>query len=234
MDVVYLDLAKAFDSVPHNRLLVKLQSYGIIGSLLLWIESFLLGHQQRVMTAGIGSDWAAVLSGVPQGSVLGPVLFICYINDMPNTVSSFIHMYADDTKVSREVGSIQDSTILQTDLNQIHTWFIHSYMIHTWQLKFNSTKCKIIHIGHVNIRANYSMTESGNEVVLGSTSEEKDLGVWIDDKLKFTSHVGHVAARSNQILIKHTFVYKDTDVIKKLFTALVRPHLEYALSLIHI
>jgi len=173
------------------------------------------------MIAGIESDWASVLSGVPQKSVLGPVLFICYINDMSNTVSSFIYMYADDTKVSREVGSIQDSTILQTDLNQIHTWS------DTWQLKFNSTKCKIMHIGHANLRANYSMTESGNEVVLGSTSEEKDLGVWIDDKLKFTSHLGHVVARSNQILglIKRTFVYKDTDVIKKLFTALVRPHL---------
>jgi len=87
-----------------------------------------------------------------------------------------------------------------------------------------------MHIGHANIRANYSITESGNVVVLGSTSEEKDLGVWIDDKLKFTSHAGHVVDRSNQILglIKRTFVYKDTDVIKKLFTALVRPHLEYA------
>ena len=224
LDVIYLDLAKAFDSVPHKRLLVKLQSYGVRGNLLKWIESFLLGRRQRVMIAGIGSEWVSVLSGVPQGSVLGPVLFICYINDMPNTILSFIYIYADDTKISREVSGTHGYNKLQTDLNQIQTWS------DDWQLKFNSTKCKVMHIGHSNVQNKYSMKNCGAEVVLESTSEEKDLGVWIDDKLKFTSHVGHVVAKSNQILglIKRSFVYRDTEVIKRLFTALVRPHLEYA------
>ena len=229
VDVIYLDLAKAFDSVPHNRLLAKLQSHGVNGSLLRWIKSFLLGRQQRVMIAGIGSKWAPVLSGVPQGSVLGPALFICYINDMPNTISSFIYMYADDTTVSREVCSSEDCKALQSDVNHIQTWS------DTWQLKFNSSKCKVMHIGHANTHAKYFMKHNGSEMVLESASEEKDLGVWIDEKLKFTNHVGHVMAKSNQILglIKRSFVYRDTEVIKKLFTTLVRPHVEYANTVWH-
>jgi len=137
---------------------------------------------------------------------------------MPNSVSSFIYMYADGTKVSGEVGH----TLLQTDLNDIHRWS------DTWQLKFN--KSKVMHVGYTNKRAKYSMKRHGTEVVLEFTSEEKDLGIWIDDKLMFTSHVGHVIAKTNQLLglIKRSFIYKDIDVITKLFTALVRPHLEYA------
>jgi len=122
LDVIYLDLAKAFDSVPHRRLLLKLKLYGVSGRFLSWIESFLLDRSQRVMVAGTGSVWASVLSGVPQGSVLGPVLFLCYINDMPETVSSFIYMYADDTKIGRAVSNIEDNRRLQADLDRVQEW----------------------------------------------------------------------------------------------------------------
>jgi len=181
------------------------------------------------MIAGIESNWAPVLSGVPQSSVLGLVLFICYINDMPNIVSSFIYMYADDTKICRQMSDILDSLKLQADLNNIQKWS------EQWQMKFNSAKCKVIHLGHVNGRSKYIMKDNGIEVSLESTSEEKDLGVWIDDKLKFTSHIGHAVTKSNQILglIKRSFVYRDTEIIKRLFTAPVRPHLEYANSVWH-
>ena len=194
-----------------------------------WISGFLLDRYQRVMIAGIESNWAPVLSGVPQGSVLGPVLFICYINDMPNIVSSFIYMYADDTKICREMNNTRDSIELQTDLNNIQKWS------EQWQMKFNSAKCKVMHFGHANGQSKYTMKDNGSEVSLESTSEEKDLGVWIDDKLKFTSHIGHAVAKSNQILglIKRSFVYRDTEIIKRLFTALVRPHLEYANAVWH-
>ena len=224
LDVIYLDLAKAFDSVPHRRLLLKLQSYGINGTYLRWISNFLLGRSQRVMVSGTGSEWASVLSGVPQGSVLGPVLFICYINDMPDTVSSFIYMYADDTKISRQVAKAEDSKKLQDDLNRIQQWS------DKWQLRFNSTKCKVIHLGHDNSKVTYTMTNDSVEVPLEHSIEEKDLGVWTDNKLKFSGHVSHIVAKGSQLLglIKRSFVHRDVNVIKTLYTALVRPHLEYA------
>jgi len=144
--------------VPHNRLLLKLESYGVKGILLEWMKNFMIGHCQLVMVAGTGSQWAPVLSRVPQGSVLGPLLFISYINDMPETVSSFIYMYADDTKVVREVTTARDCEELQADLDSIQHWS------EKWQLKFNSSKCKIMHLGHSSDRAEYTMNDNGIEI----------------------------------------------------------------------
>ena len=99
IDVVYMDLMKAFDTVPHHRLLCKLEAYGIQGKVLAWIRSFLLGRRQRVVVSGQKSDWSAVSSGVPQGSVLGPILFLVYVNDLPTCVRSGTKLFADDTKL---------------------------------------------------------------------------------------------------------------------------------------
>ena len=119
VDVVYLDLRKAFDCVPHRRLLSKLQSYGITGKLLDWIENFLIDRKQRVYVRGSSSDWVNVTSGVPQGSVLGPTLFIIFVNDMPNVINSILLMFADDTKLYRTIDSPQDHNILQHDIDQL-------------------------------------------------------------------------------------------------------------------
>ena len=100
VDVIFIDFAKAFDSVPHKRLLVKLQSYGIHGKLLEWIRSFLNNRRKRVHVDGVYSEWAHVKSGVPQGSVLGPILFVLYINDMPKVVENTCKLFADDAKLS--------------------------------------------------------------------------------------------------------------------------------------
>jgi len=223
VDNIYLDFAKAFDSVPHHRLIIKLQSYGIRGRALDWIENFLTDRRQRVLVQGSKSNWARVLSGVPQGSVLGPILFVCYINDMPDTISSFIHMYADDTKMSRVVNGKKDWKELQQDLESLQKWSDE------WQLKFNSTKCKIMHLGKENRKHKYTMMENEKVITLEVTEEEKDLGVWTDDELKFVKHIENAASKSNQILglIKRSFVYKNGEVMKKLFTSLVRPLLEY-------
>ena len=100
-DAVYLDFRKAFDSVPHQRLLGKLKAYGINGKITKWIRNFLVGRKQRVKVNRILSAWAAVISGIPQGSVLGPILFVLFINDLPNMINSTVHIFADDTKVYR-------------------------------------------------------------------------------------------------------------------------------------
>jgi len=105
IDMVYLDFSKAFDTVPHYRLLMKLESYWVTGHVLEWIRSFLTTRKQRVTVGESVSGWSEMLSEVPQGSVLGLVLFVCYINDMPETVASLVYMYADDAKVAREIVS---------------------------------------------------------------------------------------------------------------------------------
>lgn len=221
IDIVYLDLAKAFDAVPHQRLLLKLRSYGIAGKLLEWITNFLTGRRQRVGVAGEFSAWREVLSGVPQGSVLGPILFICYINSMPETVSSFLYMYADDTKVFRRVDVDGATTELQKDLDSLVEWS------EKWQLRFNADKCKVMHIGGSrNMKAVYRMANSE----LHETEEEKDLGVWIDNTGKPSCHVSHAVRKANQLLglIRRSFTYMDAALMKQLFTSIVRPHLEYA------
>ena len=222
VDCVYLDFSKAFDSVPHLRLLAKLQSYGIAGSVWSWIRSFLKDRKQKVVLAGAESDWSLVTSGVPQGSVLGPVLFVCFINDMPGLVSSFVHIYADDTKISREVSCEMDADVLQNDLNELIKWS------KTWQLGFNSSKCKVMHIGNNTSVHSYVMKDE-NTVNLEGVNEECDLGIWFDKHLKFSIHVGHVVEKANKTLglIKRSFVYLSCDILKKLFTGIVRPSLEY-------
>ena len=223
IDNIYLDFAKAFDTVPHHRLIVKLQSYGRGGRVLDWITNFLTDRRQRVLAQASESSWVKVLSGVPQGSVLGPVLFVCYINDMPDTISSLIYMYADDTKMANVVNEKKDWKALQQDLRRLQEWS------EKWQLILNSTKCKVMHLGKRNRKYKYNMIENETVKILEETVEEKDLGVWTDDELKFIKHIENAAAKSNQILglIKRSFVYKNGEVMKKLFTSLVRPLLEY-------
>jgi ribonuclease P/MRP protein subunit RPP40 len=222
--MVYLDFSKAFDSVPHRRLLLKLESYGVGGQVLKWIQNFLTYRKQRVSVGEAVSSWAEVHSGVPQGSVLGPVLFVCYINDMPDMIKSFIYMYADDAKVGRRVSCDMDREALQMDLDKLGQWSSK------WQLRFNVDKCKVMHMGRSNMMAKYSMQlENGGTYVLQETKEEKDLGIWMDTNLKFSGHVTHAVNKANQLLglIRRSFTYLDILTIKQLYTAMVRPHLEY-------
>lgn len=224
VDMIYLDFAKAFDTVPHRRLLVKLEGYGVGGELLRWIEQFLVGRRQRVGVAGDMSSWSSVLSGVPQGSVLGPVLFVCYINDLPEAISSVIHMYADDTKIFRKVDEVVDREELQRDLDRLGKWTAD------WQLRFNVSKCRIMHIGAGNPGAGMTMTEGSTTSLLEETRLEKDLGVWFSYNLKPHEHVARTVSKANQILglIRRTFTYMDPQLMKQLFTSMVRPLLEYA------
>ena len=142
VDVIYLYFSKAFDRVPHAHLISKLLGYGIDGLLLKWIDNFLRDRKQRVCVRGSYSSWCNVSSGVPQGSVLGPVLFIIYVNDLPEVVQSKLWMFADDTKIYRTISSNEDSILLQSDL-------LHSIMrwCSMWLMNLNYVKCKCMSFG---------------------------------------------------------------------------------------
>ena len=140
LDLIYTDFAKAFDSVPHVRLLLKLNSLGIGGEVLAWIKAFLSNRKQGVVIEGESSPWTTVGSGIPQGSVLGPTLFAVFINDMPSYISSCCKMFADDAKIYRAVSCIEDARTLQMDVDNMVQWS------KKWQLSFNVKKCKCIHL----------------------------------------------------------------------------------------
>ena len=142
MNVVYLDFKKAFDKVPHQRLILKLKAHGIGNDVINWIEKWLTHRRQRVIVDGESSNWKSVLSGVPQGSVLGPILFLIYIyiNDLEDDISSKVLKFADDTKVFRKVTNDTDKQSLQDDLDKLVK------CSNKWQTLFNFGKCKCIHM----------------------------------------------------------------------------------------
>ena len=119
---MYLDLAKAFDSVSHQRLLLKLSQYGVSGKLLQWFESYLGGRGQQCLVHGFTSSRSPVPSGVPQGSILGPLLFLVYVNDLPPVIQNRIALFAGDSKCSSIIDSLQDCESLQKDLDSLHCW----------------------------------------------------------------------------------------------------------------
>ena len=141
VDIIYLDFKKAFDSVPHERLLIKLLSYGIAGPVLRWIRDFLTHRKQKVRVNKVFSKESDVLSGIPQGSILGPILFTMFINDLPDCVDSTCKIFADDTKLYNNPSK---SSVLQNDLDNLQHWS------EKWNLYFNAKKCKVLHIGKNN------------------------------------------------------------------------------------
>ena len=145
VDVIYLDFQKAFDKVPHVRLLAKLEAIGIKGRLFGWIKEWLTGRKQRVVINGMASDWEDVLSGIPQGSILGPLLFIIFINDLELGIKNNILKFADDTKLFGGSGTRENIEKLRMDLLELCKWS------EKWQMKFNIDKCKVMHIG-VNLQ----------------------------------------------------------------------------------
>ena len=217
-DILYLDFAKAFDTVPHQRLINKLEAYGVEGAILKWISSFLSNRTQRVRVNNSYSNSTPVHSGIPQGSVLGPVLFTIYINDLPDVVESICKIFADDTKL---YGPTQNSSIIQNDLKSLMKWS------RLWLLGFNVPKCSVLHMGKNNPENKYYM-DPGCE--LATTSAEKDIGVTFTKELNFNVHISNVVKKGNQMagLIRRTFTYMDCDMFTKLFKSIVRPHLEYA------
>ena len=222
VDIIYLDFQKAFDKVPHQRLLLKLKAHGIGDSITDWIEQWLTDRRQRVVVDGEVSNWKSVLSGVPQGSVLGPILFLIYINDLDDSITSNVLKFADDTKLFRKVNTDVDKQHLQNDIDRLVKWS------EKWQMLFNFGKCKCVHTGHRNMNVNYKM----GDTVLGTTVKEKDLGVTISADMKVSEQCGIAASKGNQILglIRRNITYKGKKLIIPLYKAIVRPHLEYCIQ----
>ena len=222
VDVIYLDFAKAFDKVCHVKLITKLQSLGIGGNLLSWIRNWLNNRKQRVVLNGMKSDWMNVGSGVPQGSVLGPLLFVLYINDLEIGLGSKVWKFADDTKIVRSIKSINDNCYLQKDLDRLQNWANEN------QMEFNVKKCKVMHIGNNNIRFNYEMSENW----LDECWSERDLGIKIDSNMNFSGQSLEARNKANRMLgfIGRNVTYKSKEVVRRLYNLYVRPHLEYSVQ----
>ena len=223
-DAIYLNFSEAFDTVSPIRLIYKLKGYGISGNLLNWIHDFLSDRSQYVQINESKSTLLPVTSGVPQGSVLGPTLFIYYINDLPNCTTANIKIFADDTKVFTTINDTNDQLKLQSAIDSLYEW------TNKWLLKFNDTKCKVMHIGLNNPHYTYTIGNSTSKISLESTNIEKDIGVYIDPLLKFNHHVTEIVKKANRVkyqIIKN-IAYKTKNIRIPLFKGLVRPILEYA------
>lgn len=223
VDTIYLDFQKAFDCVPHRRLIEKLKSYGVTGKILNWIDAFLCGRSQVVRVNGTQSRSAPVLSGIPQGSVLGPILFIVYINDLLEDIKADGLLFADDAKIFKQISSSDDALVLQSDIGSLEEWS------RKWLLTFHPDKCHVLTTGKFeNIR--HTHRYKVNNVELDHVFEEKDLGVVIDSELNFDEHISSKVNKANAImgLIRRSFTFLDCDLFKRLYTTFVRPHLEYA------
>ena len=228
IDILYCDFKKAFDSVPHHRLMLKVKSFGIGGKIEKWIEDFITGRRQRVCINDKKSDWIDVSSGVPQGSVLGPLLFVIFINDLPDAIDCLCKMYADDTKIYQAVNNAADAHMFQENIKELWKWSLD------WQLHFHPDKCHILHMGKTNEKHRYYMGagDDSPHTHLKQTQEEKDLGVVVDNQLIFSSHCDKVVNTANKLLgiMRRSFCYLDKNIFSLVYKGIIRPIIEYASS----
>ena len=219
---ILLDLSKAFDTVPHNKLCYKLSSYGIRGQLLNWINAFLTDRKQQVVLNGETSQPQPVISGVPQGSVLGPLLFLCYINDIPSAVKSKIKLYADDALLYRDINSEEDIIILQEDLNALSQW------AKKWQMNFNPTKCECLRISNkLNLP---NLAYYLDNTMIKQVEHAKYLGVIIDQKLNWHEHINSIVKKGNSVygFLQRNLRNCPISVKATCYQTYLRPVLEYA------
>ena len=179
-DLILLDLSKTFDKVAHEKLILKLHQYGIRGDTLNWIKDFLDNQKQTVVINGINSDEVPVSSGVPQGSILGPILFLAYINDLPDQVKSRVRLFTDDTAMYLAISSTTEGQVLQTDLASLER------LEKMWDMQFNPSKCQVLHITRKvkPLNTKYIL----HNVELEGASAAKYLGATIADDLSWSPH----------------------------------------------
>ena len=221
-DVVLLDFSKAFDKVAHKRLLAKLDYYGVRNSTLDWIASFLQGRTQEVVLEGVHSRPLPVDSGVPQGTVLGPLLFLVYINDITKGINSSIRLFADDCVVYRVIKTLQDAKTLQADLDLLQEWE------NKWLMHFNSDKCEVIQVTRKTKPLNSSYTIHNKP--LATVESAKYLGVHIHKKLSWDTHIASTAkkARSTIGFLNRNLRGCSKSTKEQVYNTYAKPILEYA------
>lgn len=197
-DVLYLDFSKAFDSISHVKLLLKLERFGVTGSMLDWFRNYLSNRKQRVVVEGVKSRWVPVISGVPQGSILRPFLFVLFVNDLPDvsSVGTKTVLFADDTKCYRPQRSQNDHLILQQDLKGLETW------ANIWDLDFNLKKCEVLRLTRKRDPPPRSYKLASN--TLNETNQQRDLGIIVSKDLLWHNHVVFIVAKSNKDFLEET------------------------------
>ena len=215
------DFSKAFDTVSHRKLLHKLTNYGITGNILQWFSSFLCDRKQRVKIGDVYSSYASVSSGVPQGSCTGPLLFILYANDLPDSHQgndTMVCLFADDTKLSRVLSTIGDRFELQEGLNDFMNW------AEQWQLRVAEHKCLVLSHGNCDAPGYYL-----KDVNLDNVDYHKDLGVIVDNHCLFKQHVSYICKKaycSTNVLFR-CFHTANTAALIRGYKSFIRPVLEY-------
>ena len=225
VDLVFIDFSKAFDKVPHDQLIHKLKMYNLDQKVIGWVQAFLAHRTQKVIIDNSYSNEVAVTSGVPQGSVLGPILFLLYINDLPDKIKCKVRIYADDVVLYTEVMNNEPaSENLQADLDQLCRW------CRDWKMSINVKKCAVMRMsGHkYSVTPNYFLNNLEVQVV----HEYKYLGVHLSSKCSWQKHIEKIISKSNQMLrfIKRNFKGCPQTVKETVYVSLVRPLLEYASS----
>lgn len=219
-DCIFLDFSKAFDKVCHRLLLYKLHQLNLDDNLLKWIECFLTNRSQFVFANGHNSSSREVHSGVPQGSVLGPLLFLIYINDLSSVISSTIHLFADDCVIFREITNDNDVNVLQSDLNATSNWCENLLM------DLNIKKCKIMRVFRTSTT---SPPYYLNNIPLDSVNSYKYLGVHITSNLNWSPHIEYIN-NANRMLgyLQRNFSNAPCGLKLQLYKTLIRSKLEYA------
>ena len=223
VDVICLDVCKAFNKVPHKRLLKKLWGYGIRGNIHTLVKDFLTNRTQQVKVNDSSSEPVKVTSGVPQGSVLGPVLFLIYINDLTCTIAVIIKIFADDAKIYGSISTVEHVQEVQVSIDQSEMW------AEIWEMFFNLKKCKHLHTGSRYQPTMYTVKSGQEQIEIEKVSSEKDLGVIMDKALKFGEHISTKINKANRNLgiVFRIFAYKNEEMFLNLCKSIVRPHLEY-------
>lgn len=222
-DVLYLDFAKAFDKVDHKILLQKIKSIGISGKIHEWITSFLSNRKQYVMVNGKKSRGEQVQSGVPQGTVLGPILFILYINDITEVIrNSYIRIFADDSKLVKAIKSLSDRDLLEVDLQSVIKWAGNNKM------ELNKLKFQLLQHGNKNeLKLPYKIDQDVN---VEKSTDVKDLGITISENLSFDKHIMNITndAKKYAGWILRLIKSRDPEVVMLLYKTYVSPRLEYS------